>query len=162
MSTEEYVLRKYGGVNNNSLNQVLNLVNNNDRDESEIEDFNIIKHSPYVNNNEFISFCIERRKHFTILSLNIQSIHAKFDQLQILLNELKQHQFEFSAICLQETWLSDDSDLRLIQIPGYTMISQGSICTSHGGLAIYLNELYKHKLLPLYKKTLLGKVSLLK
>ena len=32
------------------------------------------------------------------------------------------------------------------------MISQGSICTSHGGLAIYLNELYKHKLLPLYKK----------
>ena len=63
--------------------------------------------------------------------------------LQIIINELKQHQFEFSAICLQETWLSDDSDLRLIQIPGYTMISQGSICTSHGGLAIYLNELYK-------------------
>ena len=121
MSTEEYVLRKYGGVNNNSLNQVLNLVNNNDRD------FRIIKHSPYVTDNEFISFCIERRKHFTILSLNIQSIPAKLDQLQILLNELGQHQFEFSAICLQETWFSDDSDLRLIQIPGYTMISQGSI-----------------------------------
>ena len=42
MSTEEYVLRKYGGVNNNSFNQVLNLVNNNDRDESKIEYFNII------------------------------------------------------------------------------------------------------------------------
>ena len=136
MSTEGYVLRKYGGVNKNSLNQVLNLVNNNDHDESKIEDFNIIKHSPNVNNNEFTSFCTERRKHFTILSLNIQSIHAKFDHLQILLNELKQHQFEFSAICLQETWLSDDPDLRLIQIPGYTMISHGSICTSHGGLAI--------------------------
>ena len=34
------------------------------------------------------------------------------------------------------------------------MISQGSICTSHESLAIYLNELYTHKLLPLYKKTL--------
>ena len=87
MSTEEYVVRKYGGVNNNSLNQVLNLVNNNDHDKSKIEDFNIIKHSPYVNNNEFIYFCRERRKHFTILNLNIQSIHAKFDQLQILLNK---------------------------------------------------------------------------
>ena len=124
MSTEEYVLRKYGGVNNNSLNQVLNLVNNKDRDESKIEDFSIIQHSPHVKNNEFISLRIERRKHSTILSLNIQSIHTKFDQLQILLNELKQHQFEFNAICLQETWLSDDSDLRLIQIPCYTMISQ--------------------------------------
>ena len=137
MSTEEYVLKKYGGVNNNSLNQVLKIVNDNDLGESKIENFNIIKHSPYVNNNEFISFCTERRKHFNILSLNIQSIHAKFDQLQILINELKKHQFEFNAICFQVTWLSDDSDLRLIEIPGYTMISQGSICTSHGGLAIY-------------------------
>ena len=85
-------------------------------------------------------------------SLNIQSIHAKVDQFQILLNELNQHQFEFSAIGFQETWLSDDSDLSLIQIPGYTLISHGSICTctSHG--AIYLNEIYKHKILPLYKK----------
>ena len=64
MLTEEYVLRKYGGVDNNSLNQVLNLVSNNDRDESKIEDFNIIKHSPYFNNNEFIAFCIERRQTF--------------------------------------------------------------------------------------------------
>ena len=70
MSTEEYVLRKYGGVNNNSLNQVLDLVNDNNHDESKIEDFNIIRHSSYVNNNEFISFFTERRKHFIILSLN--------------------------------------------------------------------------------------------
>ena len=39
--------------------------------------------------------------------------------------------------------MSDDSDL---------MISRGSICTSHGGLAIYINEVYKHKFLPLHNK----------
>ena len=151
MSTEQLLLRKYGGVNKNSLNHVLNIVNTDDEDESTVSDVTLIKHSPYVNNDEFLSFCLERAKDFTILSLNIQSIRAKFDQFLILLNQLKHKDFAFSAICLQETWLSADTDVTLLQIPGYTLIHQGTISSSHGGLAFYLNEAFKYKLLPIYK-----------
>ena len=50
----------------------------------------------------------------------------------------------FGAICLQETWLSSDADVSLLHIPGYKLIHQGSKCTRHGGLIIYLHEEYTY------------------
>ena len=85
MSAEQKLLSKYGGVDANSLNHVFNIVNNKD-DEKNISDITLIKHSPYVNSDEFVSFCLERKNKFNIFSLNIQSIRAKFDEFQILLN----------------------------------------------------------------------------
>ena len=38
------------------------------------------------------------------------------------------------------SWISDDSDTSLLQIDGYQLIAQGKTCTSHGGLAIFLNN----------------------
>ena len=35
--------------------------------------------------------------------------------------------------------MSDDSDITLYQIQGYNLISQGKICSEHGGLAIYVS-----------------------
>ena len=52
----------------------------------------------------------------------------------------------FGAICLQETWLASDADLSLLQLPGYNIIHQGSKCTKHRGLIIYLSEMYSFKL----------------
>ena len=52
----------------------------------------------------------------------------------------------FGAICLQETWLASDADLSLLQLPGYNIIHQGSKCTKHDGLIIYLSEMYSFKL----------------
>ena len=46
------------------------------------------------------------------------------------------------TICLQETWLSDDSDSSRLQIDGYQLISQGKTCTSHGGLVIFLSTIF--------------------
>ena len=37
--------------------------------------------TPYFDNEEFIQFSVDKRNQFTLLSLNIQSINAKFDQL---------------------------------------------------------------------------------
>ena len=48
----------------------------------------------------------------------------------------------FGAICLQVTWLASDSDLSLLQLPGYNIIHLGSKCTKHDGLLIYLSEMY--------------------
>ena len=85
MLPDEILLTKYGGMNINSLNNVLNVARNK-KEENEIP---LLKHSPYVNTDELIPFCEEKANNFTILSLNVQSLIAKFDQIQILLSQLK-------------------------------------------------------------------------
>ena len=52
--------------------------------------------------------------------------------------------FRLSAICLQETWLTADSNISLLQIDGYNLISSGKSCSAHGGVAIYLHESFKY------------------
>ena len=43
---------------------------------------------------------------FAVLSLNIQSIGAKFDSFLGFLSYLDENNIHFNAICLHETWLS--------------------------------------------------------
>ena len=52
---------------------------------------------------------------------------------------VKQQNVHFHAICLQETWLSENSDLSLLQLNGFTCFSQGKQCSSHGGLITYID-----------------------
>ena len=75
-----------------------------------------------------------------MLSLNIQFISAKFDQLKIVIHK--------GAICLQETWLRDDSNNALISLKNYNSISQGKQWSSHGCLTISLHEKYNFKTVP--------------
>ena len=76
---------------------------------------------------------------FNILSLNTESINAKFDAFVAFLEIAKQQNVHFHAICLQETWLSKKSDLSLLQLNGFTCFSQGKQCSSHGGLITYID-----------------------
>ena len=64
------------------------------------------------------------------------------DEIKIQIETFRNSGCEISAFCLQETWLGEDYDTSLLQIEGYTLISQGKICSSHAGLAIYLNNKY--------------------
>ena len=57
--------------------------------------------------------------------------------------------YEFSTILIQELWLNETSDLRLYQIVGFNLISQGCICSSHSGLAIYVNRKMSYTILPI-------------
>ena len=77
-----------------------------------------------------------------MLSLNAQCINARSDGLLLLLEGAKKQNMYFHAICIQESWLTDDSDLSSFQITGYQCISQGKICSSHGGLITYIHENY--------------------
>ena len=47
----------------------------------------------------------------------------------------------------------DEADLSLLQLPGYTLISQSTISSSHGGLAIYLHDTFHYTVLPNYKRS---------
>ena len=85
--------------------------------------------------------------------MNIQSLSAQFDDLVILLDQLNDDTRNIAAILIQESWLYDDSDLSQLQIEGYSLITSGRVCSSHSGLAIYLNDNYKYSILPLYNNS---------
>ncbi len=61
---------------------------------------------------------------FSILSTNIQSINAKLMNLKRFVEYLKILDFQFSAICIQESWLSVGDDTSQIQLEGYKCIPQ--------------------------------------
>ena len=93
---------------------------------------NIVQMSSYYDDDSLNNLFRDKKKSFCILSLNCQiinkeifGINATFDQLNIKVQQLKGNGYEFSAIFLQETWLSSDSDTSLLKIDGYNLISQG-------------------------------------
>ena len=137
MTNNQNVLEHFGGVDANSL---CRLLNNNDDNGHPDDEPNIVQMSSYYDDDSLNNLFKDKENSFCILSLNCQSINAKFDQLNIKVQQLKSNGYEFSAICLQETWLSSDSDTSLFKIDGYNFISQGKMCSSHGGLAIYISE----------------------
>ena len=57
------------------------------------------------------------------------------------------------AICLQESWLSDHSDLSLLELDGYQLISVAKHCSAHSGLVIYLNNKYQYKVLNIHEQS---------
>ena len=139
-NTDKHFLQQLGGIENNSL---VNIINPN-LDENENNEPILISHSSYYDHDSLISTLTRNKNQFSILSTNIQCISAKFDELKIFIETLKQSNLEFSAICIQETWLAEGADISQIQLEGYTCISQGYSCTSKGGLIIYLNKRFQY------------------
>ena len=101
-----------------------------------------MQHSSHHDDHSLHTIFKNKSNCFSILSLNCQSLNAKFDQIN-----------EFSAICLQEAWLSDNSNTSLFHIEGYTSIHQGKICSAHAGLAIYIITKFKFKTINIYKNS---------
>ena len=101
----------------------------------------------YFTDEELINKIKNKQNTFVVLSLNCQSLNAKMDQINMKLENLRKNSCEIGAICLQETWLSNDSNISLLQIYGFTLISQDKICSAQGGLLKYLNNKYDYKIL---------------
>jgi exonuclease III len=55
----------------------------------------------------------------------------------IFIEVLKEQNSAFDIICLQETWTQATTDLSLIQLNGYALVSQPATSSTHGGVAIY-------------------------
>lgn len=113
----------------------------------------IFKLTSYSNRNELIEFLNSHKDQFNILSLNIQSINAKFSMFSLLIYELGSQGLSFDAICLQETWLEEDSPIELFKLDGYHLINAPRQLSKHGGLNIYLMDSYKYKIRPVLAAT---------
>ena len=56
---------------------------------------------------------------FSVLNLNAQSLPAKFDGLQAMLELFASEHIYFPVICIQETWIGDEYKLPMVSIEGY-------------------------------------------
>ena len=84
---------------------------------------------------EEIEDVLKQNDKFSILSLN-----SKYDSLTTLLVQLYEKNLKFKAICVKETQLSAEYDTSIYNIPGYSLIHHGKICSQHYGLIIYLSD----------------------
>ena len=129
-------------------NSLVDLLSEEQDDSDDIP--TLFQHSPYYDNEAFIEILKTKSDSFSLLSLNCCSLNAKFDQLQIYVDMIEQSGCKLDAICLQETWLSHSNDVSLIQLAGYNLIYRESICSTHGGVAIYLRENFEFSEMPSY------------
>ena len=134
---EDNVLRNFGGAVENNLNHVLGNLSDTS------EDLAIFTHSSYIDTSQLEDKLTSSKDKFTVFSLNTQSIHAKFNYLYPLFLDLCNKDLGFSAICLQETWLSENDNTSIYHIPNYNIVHQGKTCSGHGGLIIYIHDRYQ-------------------
>ena len=71
----------------------------------------------------------------------------------MLMHNLDNQQVYIDAICLQESWLSDLSDLSLLHVEGYQVIAMAKHCCAHSGLVIYLSNKYQHEVLNIHEQS---------
>ena len=137
---ESHILKEFGGSVRNDLNIALASSNQDD-------DIDLSSHSPYTTLGQLPNYVSQIVGDFSIITLNCQSINAKFDQIYILLNELmSKSRFRFSCVLLQECYLpsvlldGSPPDVSMYKIPGYDTYVLGSCCSSNGGLICYVAD----------------------
>jgi hypothetical protein len=81
----------------------------------------------------------------SVMHLNIHSLPAKHQQLEILLTRLDQLNIHMDIIMLCETFLHDNIT-KLYQISGYKLICRNREMNRRGGVAMYLKDNIKYKL----------------
>ena len=111
---------------------------NNEGINNDDEDISIIKHSSYHTIADLENIKLAQGS-INIMSLNCQSINAKFNELQIIVEEINNN--ALSVICLQESWLKENSDFSLYNLANYKLINQfRTECSDHGGLMTYIHD----------------------
>ena len=130
------VLKNHGGAENKDFAQFIN----EDQDEDEID---IIRCSPYYLPSSLPSELISEDNFFRVLSLNAQGLFANFDGLIAMLELFGSQRIHFPIICIQETWITDESKLPLVSIEGYNCYYVKPTASSHGGLIIYVDNSFE-------------------
>ena len=81
----------------------------------------------------------------SLFHLNIRSMNKNFADLKFFLSQLR---YQFSFICLTETWCKEQMDKNsLFQLPNYKIAYQNrSYKDNGGGVCIYIHDSYKFKI----------------
>ena len=133
----------------------LSFFNTDDDDNAVPDSFFINNHlSPYSNINLNCKYLeIEKLPDinpakFTVLSLNIQSLPAKFVEFSDLINDFSSPELSPDVICLQETWKIFDLTFSL---PNYHSLELNQRQTARGGgVGIYVKKHLSYRTLTQY------------
>jgi len=97
------------------------------------------KHSAYFLESEFNKLIMEKNicnSNFSCLHVNIRSLNANIDKLQLLTAGLMH---SFSVICVTETW-TNEINKSFFNLPGYNCITKSRCSKIGGGVAIYVRD----------------------
>ena len=100
-----------------------------------------LQHSYYCTTNDFAE-TINVTNGVSILTLNCQSLSAKFDKLILM---LKSVDYKIDVICLQETWCIKQSQYELLQFDNYNCVTSCSRVTKHAGLVTYIHKDFNYE-----------------
>ena len=103
-----------------------NSIDQNINTDEETNTCQLIKQTSYYDVGQFEHLADTHKDEFT----NIQSIKAKVNELDIFTEELLHINFNFSIICLQESWMTDLSDTSQTQLAGYNSIGTAILYTA--------------------------------
>ena len=110
--------------------------------------------SPYSNININCSYLVSDKlntlstEKFTVLSLNIQSLPAKFTQFNDLISQFPNNSAP-DVICIQETWQIIDNSF--FPLPNYHPLEINTRQLARGGgVGIYVKENFSYKILKQY------------
>lgn len=138
-------LRPFGGTALNSLE----LLNDSLSDHEPI----LFSVSHYFDDLSLKKQLTASKNSFSLLSLNVQSVHAKIEEVKIFLKDLSENGYYFDVLCFQETWMAPNQDDSQIQIDGYTCLLKGKSVSEHGGLAFYIKSDYKFRILDTWQSS---------
>ena len=129
------ILKNHGGVDGKNFKDIIN-------EDSDPDEIDLIHHSPYYSPSQMPNHIKFREGFFGVLSLNAQSIQAKFSNLEAFIALMHSQDIHFPVICIQETWLNDNSRLPLVSLNGYQTFHSNASSSTHGGLITYVDEKY--------------------
>ena len=123
----------------NSLSHRINAMSPDSENES-----TLIEHSSYYGDAEFEHALQQYNSKISILSINCQSLNAKFDKFKLFLDDVNTKN-QISVICVQETWNHEGTDTNCFSLPNYTFIIANRRITADGGLITYVHNDFAYK-----------------
>ena len=81
---------------------------------------------------------------FSVFLQNIRSLPRNFEELELEIEQLAQRP---DIICLNETWLKNNSDNNIFQIQGYEPLYSCARIKRGGGIGIYFNTGSDHRII---------------
>ena len=97
---------------------LIHLLDNNDAEDN--SEAHVIKHSHYYGETDFSKLLV-KKPGLSILSVNIQSVNAKFDEFESFVSRMNLIN-PISAICLQECWLGEADNITMFNLENYEML----------------------------------------
>ena len=126
-------------------------------------EISLVEHSLNYNGEDFRNTADRLSGSLQILNLNCGGLNAKFDKLKIFLAECNNNFRPISVIALQETHLTNDSDINSFQLPDYNFVYDLARINTFGGVAFYVHKSFSFERLPTneFNQTLLVYESIL-